>query len=178
MKALSMLITTAFLFCSNSLVADDSKPSKVTTAKTLTVKLVQLQDNQGLKYIGGLVKTKDLTPYLAQMQKLITTEFDSYRDNQVSRDHGEFHMTLINPYEYQEIAQSKIKFGETLTITLKGLGRVAKDDKAAYFVVVESSMAQLHRKNLGLAIKDLHITLGFKPQDVYRVSKGIERLVD
>ncbi len=147
------------------------------TDKVLTVKLVQLQDNQGLKYIGGLVQTKDLSPYLAQMKKLIAADFNHYRDNQSSRDHGAFHMTLINPYEYQEIDQSKIAIGETVTITLNGLGRVAKDNKEAYFVVVQSIQAQGHRQQLALAAKDFHITLGFKPEDVFGISKGVERLI-
>ncbi len=177
MKVLSMLVTTAFLFFCTSLIANDSKQSSAVKEKELTVKLVQLQDNQGLKYIGGLVQAKDLSPYLALMKKQITADFSHYRDNQSSRDHGEFHMTLINPYEYQEIDQSKIAIGETVTITLKGLGRVAKGNKEAYFVVVQSSQAQGHRRQLALTAKDFHITLGFKPEDVFGVSKGVERLI-
>ncbi len=178
MKVFSMLITTVFLFFSTSLVAGNSKQNSASTDKDLTMKLVQLQDKQGLKYIGGLVMVKDLTPYLAQMKKLMTTDFADYRHNQASRDHGEFHMTLINPYEYQAIDQSKIAIGETLTISLKGLGRVAKDNKETYFVVVESSMAQSYRQQLKLTAKDFHVTLGFKPEDVFGVSKGVERLIE
>lgn len=177
MKLISILITTIFIFYSTSLSATDSKKNMLIPEKTLTVQLVQLEDNQGLKYIGGLVKVKDLAPYLAQMKKLITNDFTDYRDNQASRDHGEFHMTLINPYEYKDVDQSKIKLGEKLTITLKGLGRVAKDNKDTYFVVVESSEAQLHRQQLELAAKDFHVTLGFKPEDVYGVSKGLDRII-
>jgi len=177
MKTFSMLISTAFLFCSPLLIADDSKQNSDVIEKNLTVKLVQLQDNQGLKYIGGLVDAKDLTPYLAQMKKLISADFTDYRHNQASRDHSQFHMTLINPYEYKEIDRSKVKLGEIYTITLKGLGRVARGNKETYFVVVDSSKAQLHRQQLGLAEKDFHITLGFKPEDVFGISKGVERLI-
>lgn len=144
----------------------------------LTVKLVHLQDNQGLKYIGGIVKEEDLQPYLTQMKKQLTTHFTDYRQHQINRDHGKFHMTLINPYEYKEIDQSKVTLGETITITLKGLARVSTENKEAYFVVVQSNTAQLHRKQLGLKAKDFHVTLGFKPQDVYGVSKGVERLIN
>jgi len=177
MKTILKLITTTMLLCSTSLVAGDSRQDSTATEKNLTVKLVQLQDNQGLKYVGGLVRAEDLIPYLAQMKKLIPADFDDYRHNQASRDHSQFHMTLINPYEYKAIDQNKIKLGETLTITLKGLGHVAKDNKEAYFVVVQSSMAQSHRQHLELAAKDFHITLGFKPEDVFGVSKGVERLI-
>jgi hypothetical protein len=158
MKTFLKLMTTTMLLLSTSLAASDSKQDNTTVEKTLTVKLVQLQDNQGLKYVGGLVKTKELTPYLTQMKRLITTDFTDYRHNQANRDHGEFHMTLINPYEYQTIDQSKVAIGDTVTITLKGLGRVAKGDKTAYFVVVESSQAQAHRQQLMLASKDIHVT--------------------
>lgn len=177
MKTFSMLVTTACLLLSSSLSANEAKQDSVETEKTVTIKLVQLQDNQGLKYIGGLVMAKDLTPYLTQMEKLITADFADYRQNQANRDHKKFHMTLINPYEYKAVDQSKIKLGDTLTITLKGLGRVAKADKEAYFVVVESSKAQHHRQQLALAEKDFHITLGFKPEDVFGISKGVESII-
>lgn len=177
MKIVSMLIITLVLFYSTSLVASDSKQNNQAVEKTLMVKLVQLQDNQGLKYVGALVPKVDLVEYLAQMKTLLTTDFTDYRHHQASRDHGQFHMTLINPYEYQVIDQSKVAIGETVTITLKGLGRVAKDDKETYFVVVESKIAQLYRQKITLNAKDFHVTLGFKPQDVHGVSKGVERLI-
>lgn len=178
MKIFPIFITSALLCCSTVLAASEAKQSNSTTEKSLTVKLVHLQDNQGLKYVGGIVNKEDLQPYLAQMKIQLTADFSDYRQNQINRDHGEFHMTLINPYEYKEIDQSKITLGEAINITFKGLARVSKDNKEAYFVVVQSSEAQLHRKQLGLKAKDLHITLGFKPQDVYGVSKGSERLID
>ncbi len=173
MKAILKLATAAILLCSASLPAQDSKQE--VTETSLSIKLVPLQDNQGLKYVGGLIEAKNLVPYLAQMKDLTKDNFPNYRTNQANRDHGEFHMTLINPYEYQEIEQSKVNMGETLTITLKGLGRVAKKNKETYFIVVESNEAQRHRQQLGLANKDFHITLGFKPEDIYGVSKGVER---
>jgi len=176
MKTLSMLLTAIIFFYSSCLKAHDSKLTQV-FEKTITVTLVQLQDKQGLKYIGGLVSSEYLAPYLAQMKQRITADFSAYRENQASRDHGKFHMTLINPYEYKEVDQSKVAIGDTVTITLKGLGQVTKDDKEAYFVVVESSMAQSLRHQLKLNTKDFHVTLGFKPQDVYGVSKGEERLL-
>ncbi|KGJ92881.1 hypothetical protein [Colwellia psychrerythraea] len=177
MKMLSMLFITIILCYSTLLIANDAKKNYRPVEKTLMVKLVQLQDNQGLKYIGALVPMVDLAPYLAQMKTQLTTDFADYRHNQVSRDHGQFHMTLINPYEYQVIDQSKISVGETVTITLKGLGRVAQDSKETYFVVVESNIAQLYRQKIALNGKDFHVTLGFKPQDIYGVSKGAERLI-
>jgi len=178
MNNFSITITSALLFLSTALMANEAKQSNDTMEKTLTVKLVHLQDNQGLKYVGGIVHKKDLQPYLAQMKQQLTADFSGYRQNQVNRDHGEFHMTLINPYEYKEIDHNKITLGENITITFKGLARVSEEKKAAYFVVVQSSEAQLHRKQLGLKVKDFHVTLGFKPQDVYGVSKGTERLIN
>jgi hypothetical protein len=177
MKALSMIIILTFIFFSSSLAAHDSMKNKVTTEKDLMIKLVQLKDNKGLKYIGGLVRKEDLTPYLAQMKNLLVTHFVDYRHNQAERDHNQFHMTLINPYEYKTIDQSKIKLGETFSITLKGLGRVSKENKEAYFVVINSDTAQSHRQQLKLPNKDFHITLGFKPEDVFGISKGVERLI-
>ncbi len=144
---------------------------------TIDIQLVHLQDSKGLKYIGGIVPRMSLLNYLSQMRSLIPTDFADYRQYQIERDHGEFHMTLINPYEYKEVDTNKLLTTGSLKITLEGLARVAKGNKETFFVVVNSEQAQMKRQLLGLSAKDFHITLGFKPEDIYDVSKGIERLI-
>lgn len=198
MKTLSKLLTATFLISvvsvtatavdhvvevkKNSVIDSAGKQSHITTHSSkkvmkLAIKLVQLEDNQGLKYIGGIVNATDLQPYLVEMSKLLAKDFPDYRENQTRRDHGEFHMTLINPYEYKEVNQNEIELGKVIDIDLLGLGRVTKGAQQTYFVVVNSKVAQQQRNQLGLSVKDFHVTLGFKPNDIYGVSKGAESLI-
>ena len=145
--------------------------------KTIRITSTVLTDNQGQKYIGGLVPKTALFPYLQQMQQELGDEFAVYRQNQMARDHSLFHLTLVNPYEYQTITKDDSQLGKTFNVTLYGLGKVAKGSKSALFVVAESSEAQLFRQTLLLKSKDFHVTLGFKPEDVHGVRKNRDTLL-
>jgi hypothetical protein len=158
-------------------MADDLKESYKNVEKTLSIKVIELKDNSGLVYLGGEISSADLAPYLQQMKLLLTDDFVQYRQNQALRDHQTFHVTLINPFEYREVNQKNIQLGKSLSVKLLGLGKVAKEEKSTYFVVVQSSQAQFYRQQLALANKDFHITLGFNPQDIYGVSKNSDTLL-
>lgn len=148
------------------------------TFKTLTLKVTELTDNQGLVYIGGKVSKAELTPYLNQLKRILGKEaFTTYRQNQAARDHHTFHVTLINPYEYQKINKKNIHLSQPFQVTLHGLGHVKKGDKNTYFVVASSSQGQFLRQSFLLKNKDFHVTLGFSPTDIYGVSKGRDRLI-
>ncbi len=152
--------------------------------KTITIKTEQLTDASGLTYIGGKVPAVELAPYLRQMIGVLGSEqFALYRANQARRDHQSFHVTVVNPFELKAVKQP-IKTEQMFTVTLIGLG-MAQEPKTetavtpatAYFVVAESADIQHFRQQLGLPAKDLHVTLGFKPNDVFGVSKGRDSLV-
>jgi len=91
-KALTMLSQTAM---------DDIQ------VKHLTLHASLLTDNQGRNYLGALVNRAQLLPYLAQLKTILTTEFEGFRANQAARDHHSFHLTLVNPIEYQ-LLDSKV----------------------------------------------------------------------
>jgi len=146
-------------------------------SKTLFINITELKDNSGLTYIGGKISSADLAIYLQQMKSHLGDRFVKYRENQARRDHQTFHVTLINPFEYREINKKSIKLGKSLSVTLLGLGHVAKDKKGAYFVVVRSAQAKFYRQTLALPKKDFHVTLGFNPQDIFGVSKGVDTLL-
>ena len=146
------------------------------TVKSIQIEVVKLTDNSGLTYIGGKVNAADLDVYLFQMKQILGDDFTLYRQYQSKRDHQTFHITLINPYEYQTLAKG-VTIGARLSVSLRGLARVSADDKTAYFVVAQSSQAKNYRQSLVLTDKDFHITLGFYPNDVYGVSKGLETLI-
>ena len=147
-----------------------------TLVKLIQIETVELTDNSGLIYIGGKVNPADLELYLSKMKKILGDDFALYRQNQSARDHQSFHMTLVNPYEYQALKKD-IAIGTTLSVSLKGLGRVILNEKTTYFVVAQSSQATNYRQNLVLSNKDFHVTLGFSPSDIYGVNKGIASLI-
>ncbi len=144
--------------------------------KNIQIEVVELTDNQGLKYVGGKVSKADLSVYLQQMKNILGSEFTSFRERQAIRDHHTFHVTLVNPYELQAVTKT-IKFGEKFSVSLLGLGRVQKEEQATYFVVAQSPEAQYFRQTLVLPAKDLHVTLGFKPDDIFGVSKDETSLI-
>lgn len=162
--------------------------SQIQTTKSLRLKITELQDNQGQKYLGALVGRAELLPYLTQLQDLLKEEFNFYRSLQAARDHQLFHLTLLSPREYQLADKAIIKkllssalnssFSSQLNVTLFGLGKVTKDDKNTFFVIAQSADAQLIRQRFILPVKDFHITLGFNPSDIYGVNKGLSTLIE
>jgi hypothetical protein len=157
-------------------MSDISNDVKEKPIKTIQIEIVKLTDSSGLTYLGGKVKTTDLDLYLSQMKSILGEDFLLYRQYQSARDHQTFHMTLINPYEYKALTQG-ITRGKTLSVSLKGLGRVIQKAKTTYFVVATSVEADNYRQKLGLTKKDFHVTLGFNPSDIYGVNKGLSSLI-
>ena len=62
-------------------------------------------------------------------------------------------------------------------MTLLGIGRAQTDQNDCFYIVVESEPMQQYRQQLGLAPKDLHITLGFYPNDVYDQTKNKSTII-
>ncbi|PKI18062.1 hypothetical protein [Colwellia sp. 12G3] len=196
--SLTGVLFTIVIFCQTSLAANTTSEylvnnndnqikeelmpeidaaDKKTLVKLIQIEIVKLTDNSGLTYVGGKVNPADLELYLSQMEKILGDDFALYRQNQSARDHQTFHMTLINPYEYQLLTKN-IAIGSRLSVSLNGLGRVRQDDKTSYFVVAQSSQATSYRQGLVLSNKDFHVTLGFNPSDIYGVNKGIGSLIE
>ena len=162
--------------------------------KHVQIKVTELQDSQGLKYVGGEVSAADLGVYLTQLEYMLGDDFSVFRENQAIRDHYTFHLTLVNPYEFQTLTKP-VHYGDTFSVTLLGLGKAVKEHKdikkekveaektqvneivSTYFVVAQSSEAQYFRQKLLLKPKDFHVTLGFNPKDVYGVRKNTETLI-
>ncbi len=156
--------------------------------KTIRLKLTKLKDNQGQVYLGALVNRAELSPYLAALEQLLGSDYKNYRALQAARDHQLFHMTLLSPPEYQLADKALVEkllspdfnsnFSSQLNVTLLGLGKVKKNNKETFFVVAQSSDAQLIRQRFLLKNKDFHVTLGFSPSDIYGVKKDTSTLID
>jgi len=161
----------------------DNEPS----LKSLRVQLAKLTDNQGQVYLGASVSRAELSPYLSQLKTILKDDFQRFRANQAARDHQSFHMTILSPKEYQLADKALIEqllspnlnnsFSSQLKITLLGLGKVVQNSKKTYFVVTQSSDAQLIRQRFLLKAKNFHVTLGFNPSDIYGVKKDRSTLV-
>lgn len=146
----------------------------------ITVTLSVLTDNTGLTYVAAKVDDASVARYLAKMSDILGDKFAQYRLGQQQRDHNQFHITLVNPFEYQELSQDSIEWlkqSPELHVKLLGLGRASNNESTTYFVVAHSQPAQMLRDALGLNRKDFHVTLGFESGDVFGVSKGIETLI-
>lgn len=150
-----------------------STPAK----QTLRITVRELKSNNGLPYLAGLVSKAQIAPYLTQLEQILPEQFSLYRDNQAKRDFGLFHLTIIDPNEYQFVDKSKIKVGQSYTVSLLGVGKTQSQNKTAYFVVAQSSEIQFFRQQQALNNKDLHVTLGFNPADVYDKTKGPSTLI-
>ena len=161
----------------------DNKPQ----LKNLRVKLTKLTDSQGQVYLGASVSRTELSSYLSQLKTILKDDFQRFRANQAARDHQSFHMTILSPKEYQLADKALIEqllspnvnssFSSQLKITLLGLGKVAQNSKKTYFVVTQSSDAQLIRQRFLLKAKNFHVTLGFDPSDIYGVKKDHSTLI-
>ncbi|NMP31365.1 hypothetical protein HII17_07310 [Thalassotalea sp. M1531] len=160
---------------------EQSQGGSLTTNKTIQVIAEPLSDASALQYVGGEVAKTKINNYLVQLKALLGNEFAVFRQKQVERDHGKFHITLVNPFELKEVKPSliqKLLNDKTpLSFQLKGLGRVKNENGKAYFIVAESRQAQSIRAKLGLKPKDFHITLGFSPKDIHGVRKDKTTLI-
>ncbi|ARD45479.1 hypothetical protein [Colwellia sp. PAMC 21821] len=147
--------------------------------RTLNLEISELRDNSGLVYLGGKVSAAELSGYLDQLKNELGEEqYAIYRQHQAARDQQTFHVTLVNPYEYQTINKNSVKSNTQFRVILHGIGRVENDDKKSYFVVASSPDGQFIRQKLLLKNKDFHVTLGFFPDDIYGVSKGRDTLIN
>ena len=129
-------------------------------------------------------------PFLKDMNDIIDDEskFDLYTSNQAKRDSDSWHCTVINVMEYNKsikalgmsVFMEKLNalFGfEIDDLEFKGVGTDTRNTNEAYYVVLSSDKLDEVRASFGLKPRDLHITLGFDPKDVFGVSKGEDTIV-
>lgn len=147
------------------------------THKVVITKIRQLTDNQGNKYLGGIISKAELNKYLEQLKLILGNDYKQYRQNQIARDHNAFHVTLVSPPEFQNINKTKLAGIKSIRVSLQGLGRVSQGDKTSYFVVANSSDGDFYRDKLLLPKKDFHVTLAFDPSDIYGVKKDKSTLI-
>jgi hypothetical protein len=154
----------------------------------MKVRLEYLKDSIGNNYIGVNIYYNIVLPYLNQLEEVLEEEYNTYITNQQNRDHGKYHITVMNVGDFnrisKEIGIDKMTnligkyFDEEYDISLLGLGKAERNENKTFFIVVKSDDLQEVRKSFGLPEHDFHITLGFKWKDVFGVRKNEIMKVD
>lgn len=134
----------------------------------------------GGRYLGVSIPREDVQPYLDQINGLVGIDkYIKLTENQIRRDGGEYHVTLLSPEEYGRCNLDDIEeyIGQEVRLNYIGLGNVKKGKDEVYFVVINSPECDEIRGDLGLSSRDFHITLGFTNKDIFGVRKDESTLV-
>ena len=136
-----------------------------------------MTDQMGSTYVGAEVDANLIVPYVDSLSLLVGRKrVSELQERKAQRDGPcEHHLTLVSPPEFHGCNSTGLT--ASLEVTLVGIGRQANDVTETYYVVVESTQAQDFRRRLGLPPRDLHITLGYDPSDIYDMPKGLNTLV-
>ena len=146
-------------------------------------RLEYLKDTVGNNYIGVNIYVDMVQPYLERLKSIIGDEYDIYIKNQQNRDHGHYHITVVNVMDYNKLSNEigMDKFVNSLEVAFDfdfddvkflGIGTAEKGGNRTYFIVVKSDKLQEVRKKYGLPEQDFHVTIGFKWKDVFGVRKN------
>lgn len=144
--------------------------------------LSYIKDVAGNNYLGIKIEKGLIEPFLSELKDILGSEYETYTNLQQQRDHGSYHITVINVMDYNKLSKSGIdKFVNSLESVMKypiddlqmlGIGTAQKNENRAYFVVCRSEKLQAIRQRYNLSEHDFHITLGFKFKDVFGVRKN------
>lgn len=146
--------------------------------------ITHIRDIIGNNYLGINIHEGVVQPFLNELKDLIgDSDYEEFTNYQQKRDHGNYHITVINTMDYNRLAKesgvsnfvnsldSIFKY-EIDDIRMLGLGTAERGGNRAYFIVCESDKLDAVRTRYNLPKHDFHITLGFKHRDVFGVPKN------
>ena len=145
--------------------------------------ITHLKDLIGNNYLGLDIPVSVVQPYLNELRDILGEEdYTKFTENQIKRDGGHYHITVINVADYNRLSKNMgiDKFINSLDPILKypiddlkllGVGRAQKNENTAFFIVCDSAKLEAIRTRFELGEQDFHITLGFNFKDVFGVSK-------
>ena len=143
-----------------------------------------VKDINGSNYLGIKIDSLEVLPFLDKLRSLLSKEdYDLYTQNQQARDHGVYHMTVINVMDYGRLtkAMGMDKFVAAIQpifeyeiddLEMLGVGKAEAKGNTTYFVVCQSDKLEAIRTRFELPKHDFHITLGFNQKDVFGVPKN------
>jgi hypothetical protein len=143
-----------------------------------------VKDAIGNNYLGIKIDNLEVLPFLDKLRSVLSKEdYDLYTGNQQARDHGAYHMTIINVMDYNRLAKimgvdnfvkalQPIFEYEIDDLEMLGVGKAEAKGNTAYFVVCLSDKLDALRSRFELSKHDFHITLGFNMKDVFGIPKN------
>ena len=146
--------------------------------------ITHLKDLIGNNYLGLDIPVSVVQPYLNELRDILGEEdYTKFTENQIKRDGGHYHITVINVADYNRLSKHMgvDKFVNSLDPILKypiddlkllGVGRAQKNENTAFFIVCDSAKLEAIRNRYELQKQDFHVTLGFNFKDVFGVSKN------
>lgn len=151
------------------------------------MRIEYIKDINGQNYLAIKVELSN-KPFLDRLESELGEDFLLYTGNQIARDGGKYHITVINVMDYGRLTKSMgmDKFVSALQPILEyeiddldmlGVGKAESKGNTSYFVVCESDKLDAVRKRFGLPKQDFHITLGFDEKDVFGVVKDKSSLL-
>ena len=152
------------------------------------MRIEYIKDINGQNYLAIKVELSN-KPFLDRLESELGEDFLLYTGNQIERDGGKYHITVINVMDYGRLVKSlgMDKFVSALQPILEyeiddldmlGVGKAESKGNTSYFVVCESDKLDAVRTRFGLPKQDFHITLGFDKRDVFGVTKDANTLLD
>jgi hypothetical protein len=142
-----------------------------------------LKDTVANNYLGIKIDNQTVEPYLNKLKEILSDDYDVYIDNQQKRDHGSYHITVVNVMDYNKLSKEMgissfinsldpiFKY-EIDDIKMLGIGTARRNENQTYFIVCKSDKLDSIRKRYNLPEHDFHITIGFKWRDVFGVRKN------
>jgi hypothetical protein len=110
--------------------------------------LTHIKDTLGNNYLGIDIPNGVVEPFLNELKDIIgEDDYEVFTENQQKRDHGGFHMTVINVMDYNRLAKEAgiDKFVNSLDPIFKypiddmkmmGVGTADKNENRTFYVVV------------------------------------------
>ena len=150
----------------------------------MTFYVTYLRDVIGNNYLGLDIPITIIQPYLNELRDILgEDDYVKFTENQIKRDGGHYHITVINVADYNRLSKHMgiDKFVNSLDPILKypiddlkllGVGRAQKNENTAFFIVCDSSKLEAIRNRFELEKHDFHITLGFNWKDVFGIRKN------
>lgn len=148
-------------------------------------KLTYLKDAVGNNYVGINIPNEDVEPHLEKLKEILGEEdFEIFTQNQKMRDHGHYHITVINVMDCNRLSKEMemVDFVKSVELAFEypvedlemlGVGEASKNGNTAYFIVCSSDSLDAVRTRFNLTKQDFHITLGFNAKDVFGVPKNV-----
>ena len=151
----------------------------------MTYYLTYLRDTIGNNYVGINIPNEVIQPHLEKLKEILGEEdFEIFTQNQKTRDHGHYHITVINVMDCNRLSKEMgmSNFVKSVELAFEypvedlemlGVGMASKNTNTAYFIVCSSDSLDAVRTRFNLPKQDFHATLGFNAKDVFGVPKNL-----